>query len=374
MTINRTQTYYALTMVIVFSLLAITWWSPKGASFQYSAPSGPPDSAPLYHEQFISFVEGNNIAAHASSATLRHDGKILAVWYTGSEEGAKDVSISSTVIDPETYTLSPSLAVATRLQTEKDAWRYIRKLGNPLVYQMDNGKIMLLYVSVSFGGWAASNLNVRFSDNGGLSWSPAQRIVTSPFINLSTLVRGAPVAFSNGDIGIPVYHEFIGKFGELLIIDADGRVKNKHRMSWGREAIQPAVVPTSSNNALALLRDSGEQHKRIAMTSTTNSGQDWAPLSHLPLANPNSAVAAMLSHQGSILLVFNNDEEERNNLSLAVSSDQGNSWKVIHEFENQPLEPGKKIKFSYPYLIKGRNNDYHLFLYLAQKPHKVCSL
>ena len=361
MTFNRTQVIYALAMALLFGPLAITWWSNAPRSFEFSQDPVSVTGDPVYHEQFISFVEGKNVAAHASSATMRRDGKILVAWYTGTEEGARDVEISSAIIDPETYTLSPSLTAATRLQTEKDTWRYIRKLGNPLVYQLADGRAVLLYVSVSFGGWAVSNLNLRFSDDGGLTWSPAQRIVTSPFLNLSTLVKGTPTKLTNGEVGIPVYHEFLGKFGELLVVDVNGKVKNKHRMSWGREAIQPVIVPVTKDKAVALLRDSGEEQKRVAITTSSDSGQSWAPLSHLELANPNSAVAAIQSYQGNLLLVFNNDEDERNNLSLATSMNNGKTWKVIHEFENQPLEPGKKIKFSYPYLIKGNNNDYHLF-------------
>jgi predicted neuraminidase len=220
---------------------------------------------------------------------------------------------------------------------------------------------MLMYVSVSFGGWAASSLNVRFSDNGGLGWSPAYRIITSPFINISTLVKGKPLNLSNGDIAIPVYHEFLGKFSELLILDPQANVINKHRLSWGREAIQPSIISLSETDAIALLRDSGEQHKRVAVTTSSDVGKTWAPLKQLHLPNPNSAVAGLGTSDNRIIMVFNNSEDERNNLSLAVSDNKGKSWKVIHSFEDQEPEPGKKIKFSYPYLIRGNNNDYHLF-------------
>ncbi|HEY5734791.1 MAG TPA: sialidase family protein, partial [Gammaproteobacteria bacterium] len=319
---NKVRLIFLLTSMVVFSLLGYQWWPRPATEFTIDSAAKPDSQLPLYHEQFISFPQAEISAVHAASATMRHDGKILVAWFSGSEEGAKDVVIASTVIDPQNHVITPARTIATRLQTETDTWRYIRKLGNPLLHQLTDGRLMLLYVSVSFGGWAASSLNVRFSDDGGQQWTPARRIVTSPFINISTLVKGKPFNLSNGDVAIPTYHELMGKFGELLILDAQGHVKNKYRLSWGREAIQPSVVPVSAKDAIALLRDSGEQHKRVALTRTDDYGKNWAPLVHLQLPNPNSAVAAMMTTNNRIIMVFNNDEEERNNLSMAVSSDQ----------------------------------------------------
>lgn len=361
MSLLRIQIILLLISVLLFTLLGLKWWPQEEAGFSLQPDPMPSKQASLYHEQFISFPANEDSAAHAAAATLRNDGKILATWYEGSREGARDVLINSTVIDPNNHVVSPPLPIASPLQTEQDTWRYVRKLGNGVVHQLPAGRLMLMYVSVSFGGWAASNLNIRFSDNGGLSWTPARRIVTSPFLNISTLVKGKPLNLSNGHIAVPVYHEFLGKFGELLIIDPQGRVVNKHRLSWGREAIQPSVVALTRTEALALLRDSGEQHKSIASSRTSDGGNTWSPLQWLQLPNPNAAIAALTTTDGRIIMVFNNDEEERNNLSLAISSNSGNSWKVIHAFEDQEPVPGKKIKFSYPYLIRGNDNDYHLF-------------
>ena len=42
--------------------------------------------------------------------------------------------------------------------------------------------------------------------------------MTSPFVNVSTLVRSNPFRYADGSIGLPAYHEFIGKFAELIRI------------------------------------------------------------------------------------------------------------------------------------------------------------
>jgi len=351
------QHYFAIAMVTIFLVLGFQWWPDPASNFTIAAPA-PVGGAPVYHEQFISFSE--TTAVHAPTLTERDDGKLIAAWYAGTREGAKDVEIASTVIDPSTYTLSPARAVATRLQTEKDSWRYIRKLGNPVIHQLADGRLMLIYVSVSFGGWAASNLNIRFSADGGLSWGASKRLVTSPFLNISTLVKGAPVNLANGDVGIPVYHEFMGKFSELLILDQHGKVKNKHRISWGRDAIQPVIVPVTPTKAITMLRDSGEKNKRVGFSQSDDNGLQWSPPEPLELPNPNAAVAATDTSGSEVIMVFNNHEDERNDLTLAISKDQGNSWRIIHEFEREALQAGKKTEFSYPYMIRGRSGDFHL--------------
>ena len=352
----NSQLAFTLFTVLVFTLLGIKWWPEPATNFQTTTTEITPEP-PIYHEQFISF--GETSAVHAPAISQRNDGKLFAVWYAGTREGAKDVAIAGTIIDPGNYTISPARSITTRSQTAKDTWRYIRKLGNPVIHQLADGRMMLIYVSVSFGGWAASNLNIRFSDDGGLSWGQTKRLVTSPFINISTLVKGTPVDFVNGDIGIPVYHEFMGKFSELLILDSQGNIKNKHRISWGRDAIQPVIIPVTPQKAIALLRDSGEVDKRIGFAVSNDTGQHWSTPTPLELPNPNAAVAAGKAGN-TIISVFNHHEDERNDLTLAISKDQGVNWNIIHQFESEALQPGKKVEFSYPYLIRDDKGGFHL--------------
>lgn len=350
-----------------FVALLISWGIDKQRHFAIpqSTSQTSQEVQPIFHEQFISFDE--TPVVHASSLTQRSDGKLMAVWFAGSEEGARDVTISGTIIDPYSHTVSPPRIISTPTQTEADTWRYIRKLGNPVIHQLPDGRLMLVYVSVSFGGWAASSLNIRFSSDLGKTWTPAKKLVTSPSLNISTLVKGVPIQFQNGDIGLPVYHEFFGKFGELLILDTAGNVRDKRRISWGREAIQPVLAPLDENRAIALLRDSGEQDKRIQFTQTADAGGSWQPLKALSLANPNAAVAVTALNDQEMLVVFNNHEEERYDLSMAYSADSGENWRVIHRFEYEPVaSEGVKNKFSYPYIIRNRQGDFHL-LYTWRK-------
>ncbi|MBW8076623.1 MAG: hypothetical protein GJU76_00770, partial [Gallionella sp.] len=152
------------------------------------------------------------ISTHASSLIELNDGRVRAFWFAGSREGAEDVEIRSAVFDGKQW--SEERGVIDREHTQQALLRYVKKLGNPVAARAPDGAIWLYYVTVSLGGWAGSSLTTMTSRDEGETWSAPRRLITSPFFNISTLIKGTPFAYSDGTIGLPVYHEFLGKFGE----------------------------------------------------------------------------------------------------------------------------------------------------------------
>ena len=168
--------------------------------------------------------------------------------------------------------------------------------------------------------------------------------------------------FSDGSLGLPVYHEFFAKFGELLRLNRHGDVMDKSRMTWGRDSLQPILLPYSGSEALALLRYAGKPPNRILSQRTANAGVSWPEPVKTALPNPNAAVAGIgIEGGGRMLLVFNDHPEERDRLSLAISEDHGESWKVIHTFEGwDPEYELDNQGYAYPSLIQAGNGDFHL--------------
>src|SRR5712692_3957064 len=141
----------------------------------------------------------------------------------------------------------------TRELAQRQLRRTVRKLGNPVAGRDRAGRLCLFFVSVSVGGWAGSAMNLMVSEDEGETWSPPRRLVASPFFNISPLVKGPPLQFSDGTIGLPVYHEMAGKFGELLRLDAEGHAVRKTRLSWGRSSLQPVILPWSETGAVGFM-------------------------------------------------------------------------------------------------------------------------
>ena len=300
-----------------------------------------------------SIIDAAGVASvHSSSLTKVPGGNIRAFWYGGSREGASDVGIFTSLLNVESGLWSPAREVANRISVSGDLDRYIKKLGNPIAYLDDNGRLWLFFVSVSVGGWATSALNFMISDDGGKTFGPARRLVTSPFFNVSTLVRNHPVSMQDGSLTIPAYHEFMGKFAELLLLRADGVMLNKSRLSKRREHIQPALVPTDSSTAYVFMRCSGCLERKMHFSVTKDAGLTYSRPKRTNLPNWDNSVAAAALADGELLVAYNHSDKNgaRNVLSLAVSGSEPNEFKRFCDLENSETEESRR--FSYPAMLR----------------------
>ncbi|MEI7612399.1 MAG: sialidase family protein [Betaproteobacteria bacterium] len=330
----------------LLSLAALTGiWriaqSPPEAVFQ------PPPSVrdnPLKlaaQSAFISLEPGPH--RHAPSLIELKNGSLRAFWFSGSREGAPDVEIRSATFDPLTARWSPETSIVNREQTQSGLWRFVKKIGNAVAVRDGQDRLQLFYVTVSLGGWAGSSITRIVSSDEGMSWGPPQRLITSPFLNISTLVKGAPFHFSDHTIGLPVYHEFLGKFGEILRLDDQGKLLDKQRLSYGKTTLQPVLLVRDARHAQALMRHSGAGPNRVMQVATTDGGQHWSAPQPLSLANPNAAVSAITLPDGTLLAALNDSESDRDVLSLVFSRDGGTHWDTFEILEDQSKLRGPSL-------------------------------
>lgn len=316
--------------------------------------------APVSQENWLPDTGAPSV--HAASLIALKDGAVRAFWFAGSREGAPDVSIYSSVYDPHSANWSAPTVVMDRISAEKGLARYIAKLGNPVPSRLPDGNLQLFFVTVSIGGWAGSSISAITSDDEGLTWSNPQRLISSPLLNLSTLVKSPGISFADGLLGLPAYHEWIGRFGEFLRIDA-GRVIDKRRMSSGRSAIQPLVFVSDAQDASAYFRQtrSSGLPKQIPVAVTQNAGQNWQQSGDLAIANPNSAVAGVSLKNGARILAVNNIEAGRYRLVLMMSRPKSAQWQIVEVLEDdEALPDAQRKEFSYPYIISVDGDDAHL--------------
>lgn len=273
----------------------------------------------LFDAQFVSGAPGQ--AVHAASAVELSGGQLRAVWFSGSREGAGDVTVQTAVMDPQTLKWGAESTLFARRQIERSLWRYVKKLGNPVIARAPDGAIWLWMVNVSLGGWAGSAITWSRSTDEGATWSQPRRLVTSPFLNISTLVKGAPIAWVDGQIGLPVYHEFVTKLTEVLRIDSEGRVVDKVRIPGSQTSLQPVVLVTGSGRAQAYMR-SGTA--KALMTSTTqDAGQTWSSTRATTWPNPDAAVAGVVTRAGAQWLALNPTTNHREILALVQAGKAG---------------------------------------------------
>ena len=274
----------------------------------------------LFGAQFVSGAPGQ--AVHAASAVELTSGNLRAVWFSGSREGAGDVTVQTAVMDAATLQWGVESTLFERHQIERSLWRYVKKLGNPVIARGPDGAIWLWMVNVSLGGWAGSSITWSRSTDEGVSWSQPRRLVTSPFLNISTLVKGAPVAMADGQIGLPVYHEFVTKLGEVLRIDPQGQVVDKVRIPGSQTSLQPVVLVTGPENAQVYMRSG---NAKALMTSTTDdAGKTWSSTHATTWPNPDAALAGVVTRNGAQWLALNPTTSHRELLALVHSDKSGN--------------------------------------------------
>ncbi len=390
---------------------AAGWHTPYG--FRMSAPAANENhlATKIGIGRFDSSFASSklHVQTHAASLVELNDGNVRAFWFSGSREGAADVTINSALFDTAHHTWSAEQTVAGRDSTQRGLHRYIAKVGNPVVTRAADGSLWLFYVTVSVGGWAGSSITLMTSSDEGASWSAPRRLITSPFLNISTLVKGAPFLYADGSMGLPVYHEFITKFAEILRLDRNGQVIDKQRLAAGGQGtLQPVVLVRNEKQALVLTRYAGnDKERRVIGIATEDGGRRWGKPAKTALQNPDAALSALVLPDGKLLTVLNNQEQRRDTLSLQISSDGGNTWRELRRLEDmsavcsQALDENKCLalvgdlarnsdakleqadaqqiagyvdsakvrvraeggcifEFSYPYMIQTRNGDVHL--------------
>lgn len=305
------------------------------------------------------FEEGQTASVHAPALAELSDGSIMSVWYGGTREGSADVSLYASVLAAGDDTWSPPRELISRQELADSLGVHIRKLGNAVMLSDGEQKLWLFFVSTSVGGWSTSAINMMVSQDDGDTWSRPVRIVASPFLNVSTLVKGHPFFYQDGTIGLPVYHELIGKFAELLRVDSNGAVLDKQRMTHRRDAIQPDIALLENNRMHAVLRNTGAS-RVVLQQSSSDGGNTWSLLNETTLPNPDAAVT-VASVRNAMAMVYNDSSDDRDRMALALSTNRGKSWRKIYQLEQGGMdEDGNKDEFSYPYLIRTRNGDYHL--------------
>ncbi|MGZ8256339.1 MAG: sialidase family protein [Gallionella sp.] len=392
----RTRQRWILLALLVLASLATAYKITQrnfSDGFQVKRISSVASPAFL-HSDFVSHQL--NIATHAASLIELNNGRVRAFWFAGSREGAQDVTLRSAVFDGKNW--GAEQTVINREQTQQGLLRYVKKLGNPVAARRADGALVLYFVTVSLGGWAGSSISFITSRDEGATWDAPRRLITSPFINISTLIKGTPFAYADGTLGLPVYHEFLGKFGELLRLSPDGIVLDKQRLSSGKLGIQPVLLIADAQHATVLMRHTNAPPKRVIATQSNDGGKTWRAPAKLAIANPDAALTGVTLSDGRMLAVLNNLEVGRQALSLMLSGDSGLTWRSVAEFEHESeaavsveafaqrnaqlalasdtqVTDGKgyaataqrnkctvlcDFEFSYPYLIQTQRGDFHL--------------
>lgn len=157
------------------------------------------------------------------------------------------------------------------------------------------------------------------------------------------MVRISATPLTSGGFYLPIYHESIRTYPELLYFNKAGDFVSQYRFNSQNHLIQPTIVVLSKMDAYVYFRNHNSTHIVLMMQKTNDGGSTWSNAIPTNITNPDSSISAVNLGDGRILMVRNTDS--RKHLVLSITRD-GVNWKDIASLESTNTD----TEFSYPNL------------------------
>jgi len=374
---NWVRGVFILALVLVIAAIGRWDWKspwrlppPAGAGFapddRGAETAVQKQQLPLFKTESINPPKGVRMV-HVASLVEWPKGTLVMVWYGGTAECAPDVKLYLARSGLSDSAWSPPEAILSCERVGKDLGHPVKSLGNAILLPGHDATLRLLFTSIAVGKWSGCRLLTCVSRDAGKTWTGMQPLRLSPFFNFSEVVRNRPVPLIGGGWCVPIYHELTCKYPEILWFDdRNGSISySKTRIAGGRTTTQPSLVPLGEKRAIILLRNVTDARK-IFISRTNDGGLTWTSPEATELPNPDSGISALGLSDGRILLAFNDSPENRNPLSLAISSDEGRTWKRVAVLESEA-----EATFSYPYLMRSSDGLIRLAYTYTWEPKKT---
>ena len=266
---------------------------------------------------------------------------LMAVWYAGSYEGARDT------------VLFRSRLSADGVWTQPDVLLDLPGLpvGNPVLFTKD-GTLWLFFVILFGEWWTEARIAAITSSDEGVTWSNPRII----WDEQGFMTKTTPISVG-GRMILPVYDE--RSWCSMVLISRDDGVSwQLFGDSMGRGVtIQPKIIELADGRLLMYSRST---RGAVYYSLSYNGGLSWIASQPTDIPNPNSGLDLVRLRSGSLLLACNDGERGRSRLSLLLSQDEGKTWPVRQVLEDSEGE------FSYPVILEGQDGDIHV-AYTSQR-------
>jgi predicted neuraminidase len=283
---------------------------------------------------------------HCSSITEAANGDLLIAWYGGSYESSDDqVLFLSRRKKGSRFWSKPEIIVRSPGKPPGNAILFTDKRNRIwLVWgRMDGTQPMLRGT-----GWDQCRLFYRTSDDNAVTWSKDQ-----PFFHdtLGWLPRNLTLFLSDGSLVLPLSDELNGHGVDLsffLSTKDNGATWTRSGIMRGGE--QPTFIERSNGSLVAFLRT----RPNILQSESKDGGKTWSELHPTQFKNPDAGISVRRLKSGHVILVFNNQDNSRTPLHIALSTDEGRTWSEPLRLETNPGE------YSYPSVLQTSDGMIHI--------------
>lgn len=327
------QTWMLLLFVLIFIM------SASAEDIQVERIFGPEHPGPYKHPAAITELD---------------NGDLYIAYYGGEGEYAIDTAVyGSRLKKGETKWSDPQIIADTPNRSE----------GNPVVWQAPDGLVWLFYVNRYGDTWSTSRIKAKISNDGAQTWSDSFMLTMKE----GTMVRGQPIVLNNGDYLLPVYHEVSFDTERSDPESASYFLRyNPETKEWSETNyikspmgnLQAQVVQINDDYLVAYIRRGGDYLPTtdgyMLRAESTDGGYTWSDAKQTKFKNPNSAVDFIKLQSGNLMLVFNDNMNERTPLTVAISTDNDKTYAYQRD-----IMTGDNT-FAYPYAIQTKDGKIHV--------------
>ena len=352
--------------------------------------SAPAWTAPLRATQDIFPSQEKHV--HGSSIIELPNGDFLSCWFHGSgERNSDDVKVNG-----------------ARLIRGSSEWTPLFEMAdtpgfpdcNPVLYLDAQERVWLFWIVVGANKWETSLLKYRraddYSGTGAPAWTWQDIILLLPGDKFAEemkqrldeagvntemwaeygrpyeeqivqaaedkwkrrtgwMTRIHPLTLPSGRILLPLYSD--GFNCSLAAISDDvGETWHASGPIAGFAPIQPAFVQAKDGAIHAFMRDSGGAPNRVMHSLSKDDGETWTASKDTPIPNPGSSLDVIQLDSGAWLMIANDTERGRRQLTALLSEDEGATWEWRRVIEPSDSEGS----FAYPCVMQAKDGAVHM--------------
>ena len=334
---------------------------------------------------------------HSSSIVQCPNGDLLACWFHGSgERSADDV-----------------LVQGARLKKGAKRWGPVFEMAdtpgfpdcNPILHIDPKGRLRLFWISVLAHRWECGLLKFRRAEDyqgaGAPKWSWQGIVQLKPGpefaqvmkqrfdeLKLNTAMwaeyaqpyealllkaandpfkrqtgwmpRTHPLTLPGGRILLPLYSD--GFNASLVAIsDDDGDSWRASQPIIGLGPIQPSLARQRNGTIIAFCRDSGPPPFRVMASLSRDNGETWSAARDTDIPNPGSSLEVIVLRDGRWLIVYNDSTKSRDNLTVAISEDEGKNL-AAEAAARTAKRRGHLLQLPLGHPVGGRRGAHHVHL------------
>ena len=309
---------------------------------------------------------------HAATMVETRRGDLVAAYFGGTHERHPDVCVwvSRKPRGADRWE-APIMAADGVMEgdsvSRKACW-------NPVLFEMPDGELWLFFKIGSrvadWTGWLTK------SKDGGRTWSPREPLpegFLGPVKNKPELIGNRLVCPSSTERGGWKLHfeildlatgewRYVGPVAAELAYRTDDLLPDGTPAPGARkrpvDCIQPSLLRLSDGRLMVLART---RNGRLAASYSSDGGDTWSSVTLTDLPNNQSGTDAVTLSDGRHVLVYTDfatlpgtKKGPRTPLRVAVSDDDGNTWRNVVTLEDSPVS-----QYSYPAVIAGRDGTIH---------------